>query len=279
MFSNLKIRTKLLLSGVLIISIFGLAGIIISKDTERIISAIPFVPGEIEELEGIQNVRIELEKLHRMLATSVLEGVRPAGLNETLTAIESGFDQSVEAAEGAAELGEEGGFEDEEAEEEEDLILFESYRNSFAEIHPQVLEIVSFAENGERAKALAVFEDVTPLFERLEERLAKHEKIIEGQIQARLNEIIAIAESTKQTVSIALLMSFFVSLIVLFAFSHVMAKRILVARNAAVEIARGNMDAEIDISGKDEVAELSQAIEKMRDSLKVVLKEFEKKIK
>ena len=47
-------------------------------------------------------------------------------------------------------------------------------------------------------------------------------------------------------------------------------------KNAAVEISNGNMDVEIDISGKDEIAEISKAISKMRDSLKVVFDEYEK---
>jgi len=54
---------------------------------------------------------------------------------------------------------------------------------------------------------------------------------------------------------------------------------VMQARNAAVEIARGNMDVKIDTSGKDEIAELSQAIDQMRQSLKVVMEEYEKKVK
>ena len=50
-------------------------------------------------------------------------------------------------------------------------------------------------------------------------------------------------------------------------------------RDVAVEIANGNMDVTIDTEGTDEIAELSKAIDKMRQSLKVVLEEYEKKIK
>lgn len=59
----------------------------------------------------------------------------------------------------------------------------------------------------------------------------------------------------------------------------IISKSIAKVRNAAVEIARGNMDVEIDTSGKDEIAELSQAIDKMRESLKAVFEEYEKKVK
>jgi len=66
---------------------------------------------------------------------------------------------------------------------------------------------------------------------------------------------------------------------VMFLFIITVIRAIGRARSAAVEIARGNMDVEVDITGKDEVAELSQAIDKMRRSLKVVMEKYEKKIK
>jgi len=61
--------------------------------------------------------------------------------------------------------------------------------------------------------------------------------------------------------------------------AHSISKAVARARDVAIEVSKGNMDVEIDTSGKDEVAELSQAIDKMRVSLKVVMEEYEKKIK
>ena len=81
--------------------------------------------------------------------------------------------------------------------------------------------------------------------------------------------------------------SFFVASAVMAVFSvliwifiiYFIIKPIRNVRDAASEIAKGNMDVKIDISGKDEVAKLSQAIEKMRGSLKMIFEEYEKKIK
>lgn len=70
---------------------------------------------------------------------------------------------------------------------------------------------------------------------------------------------------------IAIILGSFVSLPIL--------KSVIQARNAAAEIARGNLDGEIDTTGKDEIGDLARAIAKMRDSLKAVLGEYEKRIK
>ncbi len=69
------------------------------------------------------------------------------------------------------------------------------------------------------------------------------------------------------------------SILIWLFISFFVIKPILRVRDAASEIAKGNMDVEIDVSGRDEVAKLAQAIAKMRDSLKMVFEEYEKKIK
>ncbi len=78
-----------------------------------------------------------------------------------------------------------------------------------------------------------------------------------------------------------ILFSFLVILmtaILFYLMASAISKSIKKVRNVAIEIARGNMDVEVDISGKDEIAELSQAIEKMRTSLRVVMEEYERKL-
>jgi len=87
------------------------------------------------------------------------------------------------------------------------------------------------------------------------------------------------ASNTRKSVIVFVLISLVLSLVIAFFVARSISKSVTAARNAAVEIARGNMDVEVDITGKDEVAELSQAIDKVRRSLKVVMEKYEKKIK
>jgi len=97
----------------------------------------------------------------------------------------------------------------------------------------------------------------------------------------------AINEKVTNTVLLTFIGSFVLTLSIILLTGVVLTKVVSVylsrsiknVRNAAVEIARGNMDVKIDTSGKDEIAELARAIDKMRQSLKVVLEEYERKIK
>jgi len=61
--------------------------------------------------------------------------------------------------------------------------------------------------------------------------------------------------------------------------SRLISKSVIKAKNVAVEIAQGNMDVEIDTTGRDEIGELNRAVAKMRDSLKIVFKEYQNKLK
>lgn len=67
--------------------------------------------------------------------------------------------------------------------------------------------------------------------------------------------------------------------IILFISLLLIIKPIIRARDVAIEISRGNMDVKIDTSGTDEIAELSRAVNKMRESLKVILEEYESRTK
>jgi len=69
------------------------------------------------------------------------------------------------------------------------------------------------------------------------------------------------------------------ALLIGFVISVSFVRRIVRNKTAAVEIAKGNMDVELNIDGEDEIDEVGRALVKMRDSLKVVFEEYEKKIK
>lgn len=107
-------------------------------------------------------------------------------------------------------------------------------------------------------------------------------KEVEDRISAELHlEARNLSVEARNDLIMFLVIAFVVLLltIILSASLLLTIKPITQARDVAIEISRGNMDVEIDTSGNDEIAELSRAIDKMRESLKVILEEYEKKIK
>lgn len=61
--------------------------------------------------------------------------------------------------------------------------------------------------------------------------------------------------------------------------SRSITKPISKLKDAAIDIAQGNMDAKIDVKPGDEIGELAEAFDNMRTSLKVVMEEYEKREK
>jgi len=98
-------------------------------------------------------------------------------------------------------------------------------------------------------------------------------------IDFETNEIFNAIITLRNTLLAITLLTFIGALFVGLFISRYITRSVENARNAAVEIARGNMDVKIDTSGKDEIAELSQAVDQMRQSLKVVMEEYERKLK
>ena len=64
-----------------------------------------------------------------------------------------------------------------------------------------------------------------------------------------------------------------------FSISHSISKSIKKLKNSADKISKGFLEGQIDVKGRDEIAELAQALEYMRYSLKMVIEEYEKKLK
>lgn len=64
-----------------------------------------------------------------------------------------------------------------------------------------------------------------------------------------------------------------------YSISRIISVPIIKLKDAAVDIAQGNMDAKIEVKPGDEIGELAEAFDNMRTSLKVVMEEYEKKEK
>jgi PAS domain S-box-containing protein len=76
------------------------------------------------------------------------------------------------------------------------------------------------------------------------------------------------AVDLRNRVIIILLFSGVSALLVIFIFSRTISKPIIRLRNAANEIGRGNLDAKVEISSKDEIGQLSESFNKMTSNLK-----------
>ncbi len=70
-----------------------------------------------------------------------------------------------------------------------------------------------------------------------------------------------------------------IAIIVTFFISRSIGGRIRRVKEVADEIARGNMDVEVDVEGEDEIAQLSESIDKMRVSLTALWDDYENRLK
>lgn len=87
--------------------------------------------------------------------------------------------------------------------------------------------------------------------------------------------------ATELIIILGSLMGLVTATIIALITTNSIVKSVTKTRNAAIEIAKGNMDVKINISGSDEIGDLSRAIDKMRRNLKNAfqkLKENAKKL-
>jgi len=91
---------------------------------------------------------------------------------------------------------------------------------------------------------------------------------------APLNEITRPVTDLRNILLIVALIVLVFVIIFAYLFSRSISEPISEAKNAAIQIAQGNMDVKVNISGSSEVRELSQAIDKMRQSLKSSFEEL-----
>lgn len=98
-------------------------------------------------------------------------------------------------------------------------------------------------------------------------------------LQYDLNEVLAPAGDLRNTLAFLSLFTMVFAIMVGVLLSRAISRPIVQARDAAVEIARGNMNVKIATNRKDEIGVLMSALERMRVSLRTVMEEYEKKVK
>lgn len=104
-------------------------------------------------------------------------------------------------------------------------------------------------------------------------------KTLQESVSRVISESADVVTNTRNITFGSIFFGILFALVIGFSIARSISRSVIAAKNAAVEIARGNMDVQIDTSGKDEIGELSQAIDKMRVSLKAVMEEYEKRAK
>jgi len=288
MLKNIKIRTKLFIGFGLIIVLSGLFGLYIVIQ----INSLQFIARETKEATKLSQLGLVFseEFFHTQLEVweyaYIPDRTRFEAFEQHNTELTKRINALVEEVEEEKE-GEfyaliPGG----ESTIKDVVSNLEEVRNGWEqEVLPAIARIEDAINTGESPNTIATLRsEALPLVDKNESIFdsVKTNEFILGQqehvsvLGERQTEI---GNSILRTVYIlvgALLLS---GAGVAFWFTSALSKSISQVRNAAIEIARGNMDTEIDTSGKDEIAELSQAIDKMRQSLKVVMQEYERKLK
>ncbi len=125
----------------------------------------------------------------------------------------------------------------------EKLEEFDEYVENTNEITELIIEMTASSENKSRTSILQYVE-----------------------IGQRVNLVVFI---------LVIIMSLFVSIVV----SGLISNAITIARDVAIGVSRGNMNIKIDTSGNNEIAELMQAIDEMRASLKIIMRDYKKAFK
>jgi len=157
-------------------------------------------------------------------------------------------------------------------------------RADISEVGDQVTPIFTLGkivscQQGLRVNAEELFHLFKEHADNIDPTLATLSSEIEDFQSLQVND----ASRSSQNAQILFIIIAFISVILAIFIGFItyvsLVRRIVRNKNAAVEIANGNMDVQINIEGGDEIDEVGIALAKMRDSLKTVFEEYEKKIK
>ncbi|WP_026675155.1 sensor histidine kinase [Alkalihalobacterium bogoriense] len=99
----------------------------------------------------------------------------------------------------------------------------------------------------------------------------------------RIVSIISDAEITKDARRLSRLglliisCSFIIAIVLIYSFSHLISKRILMLNKEMRKVAKGDLATYANVEGKDEIGELAEQFNKMTNSIQQLLKEVEQK--
>ncbi|MEK7453110.1 MAG: HAMP domain-containing protein [Patescibacteria group bacterium] len=119
--------------------------------------------------------------------------------------------------------------------------------------------------------------DIAITEERIKREMYSKTEAMLGEISKIVSESQVSAKVQRDIVIVGTLISVLASIGMGIIVSRKIAKPILSLRNAADDLARGNLDTEIKVNSKDEIGDLAKSLDKMRLSLKIVMDEYKKK--
>ncbi|PCI28758.1 hypothetical protein COB52_03245 [Candidatus Kaiserbacteria bacterium] len=276
MLKNLKIRGKLLIGflvPVLVLGFFG--GYVVISENE--IGRNTTMIGEIFEEELVQDTIPQLVSSLQM-KVAIFETLTE--VNDYILTGESDDKEEFEAARERFEEIEDvyaavvaAGEKSDERDREQEFILEREMLED--EMDTSIDELVVLFESGaSRAEILDKKEELEVNADKVVVLLDRIIKLEVDEVTEEEEELTLLIQNVQKNIKtvevifvVILIMGILASLFVALSIANIVAKSIQKVRNVAVEVAKGNMDAEVDTSGKDEIAELAQAVEKMRLSL------------
>lgn len=289
MLKNVKIRTKFIIAFLPIIVLVVFASIPIfleyvnvRNDLRQVSESTAFEhQGAHQMSDALYNAQTSIQEYMKVkLKVELLSSetdLTPSAADvekeifDSLDEFEGALRFSRRATEGGFQKAREFGEDEEEAEGElEELQLLDEIEADYL-VHKkavsQLIEIEKtnfiLADKFLEETMNVHYEDVLlPKIELYEED-AREEAFHEDQ------EILAAIGSTNVITIIMTAIALLVAAVLSISVSLSLIRRVGHNRDAAVEIASGNMTVKMDTSGKDEIAEVAQAIDIMRESLRL----------
>jgi len=148
---------------------------------------------------------------------------------------------------------------------------FADYMGANTEFDPVVTKTVELAVAGKATAAESYMSSQTPLAKKLQASLDKLQemKVDDAKAASEANTVLANKGTTTMVALICVAIVLAVSLGLIIALS--VAKPTTELKNIASQLALGEVDVDLKVSGKDEIAELTQAMVQMVEGIKVTV--------
>ena len=270
-------------------AVFGVYTLVKEKDTEESIELIAeifeeelvndTIPQLVSALEMKSALYETLAEVHDYLLTGDLaDKAEFEEARELFEEVETKYEEAALASGGDYEL--DG---DEAAERANELEIIEVREGFEDEMDIKIEElIVLFEGNGSEKEILEKKEELEDIADVLAGILDKSVALESAEVEEEEEELEALIENVNENIRsvlvifiafliLALPMAILIAVYIARAISESVNK----ARDAAVEIAHGNMDIVIESHGEDEISELMRALDKMRSDLKISFSNLE----
>ncbi len=153
-------------------------------------------------------------------------------------------------------------------------------RNEIFRIKGEEVKRAARSEKGVMSEGvrekLEEFDAVVERIGEVTETIVEMSNSSENVSRSQILQFVKVGQQVNLIVFIlVVILSLSVSIIV----SGLISNAITIARDVAIGVSKGNMNIKIDTSGSNEIAELLQAIDEMRASLKIIMRDYKKAFK